>query len=90
LLNQKQKKVSDESDTDTIENLFDRMSVTDAPVHQENLFIDFNRNRLWPHMLSTPGPRIVAGDLNQDGVTEILIPGAKDLPQVFISLKKGN
>ena len=73
----------------TRENLFDRMSITDAPVHQENLFIDFNRNRLWPHMLSTPGPRIVAGDLNQDGVTEILIPGAKDLTSSLYQLEEG-
>ncbi len=79
-----------ETDADTtIDNLFDRMSVTDAPVHQENLFIDFNRNRLWPHMLSTPGPRMVAGDLNQDGVTEILIPGAKDLTSSLYQLEKG-
>lgn len=71
--------ISDESDTDNFNsNLFDRASVTNAPLHQENLFIDFNRNRLWPHMLSTPGPRIAAGDLNQDGVTELLVPGAKD------------
>jgi hypothetical protein len=80
----------DEMDADrVIENLFDRMSVTDAPVHQENLFIDFNRNRLWPHMLSTPGPRMVAGDLNQDGVTEIIIPGAKDFTSSLYQLEEG-
>ena len=79
-----------ETDVDTtIENLFDRMSVIDIPVHQENLFIDFNRNRLWPHMLSTPGPRLVAGDLNQNGVTEILIPGAKDLTSSLYQLEEG-
>lgn len=79
-----------ETDADrVIENLFDRISVTDAPVHQENLFIDFNRNRLWPHMLSTPGPRMVAGDLNQDGLTEILMPGAKDLTSSLYQLEEG-
>jgi hypothetical protein len=78
------------SDVDTaIEHLFERLSITDAPVHQENLFIDFNRNRLWPHMLSTPGPRITAGDVNQDGVTEILVPGAKDFTSSLYQLQEG-
>src|SRR6056300_1681791 len=78
------------SDVDAaIEYLFERLSVTDTPVHQENLFIDFNRNRLWPHMLSTPGPRMVAGDLNLDGVTEILIPGAKDFTSSLYQLEEG-
>ncbi len=81
--------VSDESDTDNFNSdLFDRASVTNAPLHQENLFIDFNRNRLWPHMLSTPGPRIVAGDLNQDGITELLVPGAKDFASNLYELQE--
>lgn len=46
--------------------------------HSENLFIDFNRNRLFPHMLSTPGPKIISGDINGDGFEEIFIPGSKD------------
>mgnify|MGYP000843579695 FL=1 len=71
------------------EDLFDRLSIAGAPVHQENLFIDFNRNRLWPHMLSTPGPRVIAGDLNQDGVTEILVPGAKDFTSSLYQLEEG-
>ncbi len=81
--------VSDESDTDYFNSdLFDRASITNAPLHQENLFIDFNRNRLWPHMLSTPGPRIVAGDLNQDGITELLVPGAKDFASNLYELQE--
>ncbi len=71
------------------EDLFVRLSIAGAPVHQENLFIDFNRNRLWPHMLSTPGPRITAGDVNKDGVTEILIPGAKDFTSSLYQLQEG-
>ena len=46
--------------------------------HAENIFIDFNKNRLLPHMLSTPGPKIIKGDINGDGLEEILIPGSKD------------
>ena len=40
-------------------------------------------------MLSTPGPRIVAGDLNQDGITELLVPGAKDFTSSLYQLQGG-
>ena len=47
-------------------------------IHQENAFIDFNRDRLIFHMLSTQGPRIAKGDINKDGLEDIYICGAKD------------
>lgn len=58
--------------------LFKRLDNNLEFTHNENLFIDFNRNRLLPHMLSTPGPKIINGDINGDGLDEIFIPGAKD------------
>lgn len=58
--------------------LFKRLDNNLEFTHNENLFIDFNRNRLLPHMLSTPGPKIINGDINGDGLDEIFVPGAKD------------
>ena len=58
--------------------LFKRLDNNLEFTHNENLFIDFNRNRLLPHMLSTPGPKIINGDINGDGSDEIFVPGAKD------------
>ncbi|MEC7773136.1 MAG: FG-GAP-like repeat-containing protein, partial [Bacteroidota bacterium] len=62
----------------TSKALFERVNSDMKFSHVENIFIDFNKNRLLPHMLSTPGPKIVKGDINGDGLEEILIPGSKD------------
>ena len=48
--------------------------------HQENRFVDFDRDRLIPYMLSTEGPRMSQGDVNGDGRTDFFIGGAKDQP----------
>ncbi|MBG9376055.1 VCBS repeat-containing protein [Panacibacter sp. DH6] len=46
--------------------------------HQENAFVDFDRDRLIYHMLSTQGPHIAKGDVNDDGLEDVYICGAKD------------
>ncbi len=46
--------------------------------HQENRFVDFDRDRLIPHMLSTEGPRISQGDIDNDGRLDFFVGGAKD------------
>jgi enediyne biosynthesis protein E4 len=60
--------------------------------HRENLgFVDFNRERLLPRMLSTEGPRIAVGDLTGDGQDDFWIAGAKDDPgKVFVFTASGN
>lgn len=46
--------------------------------HQENNFIDFDRDALLYHMLSSEGPRIAVGDVNGDGRQDFFVGGAKD------------
>jgi hypothetical protein len=49
-------------------------------IHKENKFVDFKRDRLIYHMISSEGPRIIAGDINSDGRDDLYIGGAKDSP----------
>ena len=49
-------------------------------VHEENNFVDFDRDKLIFHMLSTEGPRMAKGDVNADGLEDFYICGAKDQP----------
>ncbi len=46
--------------------------------HTENAFVDFDRDQLIYHMLSTQGPKLATGDINGDGRTDFHIGGAKD------------
>ena len=46
--------------------------------HNENIYVDFDRDRLLNHMKSTEGPKIDVGDVNNDGLMDFYIGGAKN------------
>ncbi len=46
-------------------------------VHDENGFVDFNREILMPHKVSIDGPALATADVNGDGVDDIFVGGAK-------------
>lgn len=46
--------------------------------HEENTFVDFDRDRLTYHMLSNEGPKLTTGDVNGDGLDDLYLGGAKD------------
>ncbi|CAA9340828.1 MAG: FIG01015257: hypothetical protein, partial [uncultured Gemmatimonadaceae bacterium] len=49
-------------------------------VHRENDFVDFDRERLLPKLLSTEGPALAVADVNDDGRDDVFIGGAKGQP----------
>jgi len=53
-------------------------------VHHENEYVDFDRERLMPKMLSTEGPLMAIADVNGDGLDDIFIGGAKDQPSAIL------
>ena len=58
--------------------------------HTENDFVDFKRELLLPHKLSTQGPNITKGDVNNDGLEDIFIGGAKGTAgKLFLQNKFG-
>jgi hypothetical protein len=58
--------------------------------HKENDFIDFEYEKLIPRMLSTEGPKISVGDVNNDGLDDFYIGGAKNQSgQIYIQKQEG-
>jgi len=69
-------------------------SVNNFPIqykHEENNFVDFDRDRLLLHMVSAEGPKMCGGDVNNDGSDDIFIGGSSGHPaSLFIQDEHGN
>jgi enediyne biosynthesis protein E4 len=47
-------------------------------VHEENRFVEFDREPLIPRMLSAEGPAVSVADINKDGFEDVYIGAARD------------
>ncbi|MGB1448677.1 MAG: VCBS repeat-containing protein [Flavobacteriaceae bacterium] len=58
--------------------------------HQENNFIEFNRERLVTQMHHNEGPALAAADINWDGMDDVFLGGGKgQIAQLFMSNPEG-
>ncbi len=47
-------------------------------IHKENQYFDFTRESLMPFRVSTEGPKLAIGDVNNDGKEDLYVCGAKN------------
>lgn len=60
-------------------------------VHVENDYVDFDRDQLIFHMISSEGPRMSKGDVNGDGLEDIFIGGSRGTPgSLFVQQRDGS
>lgn len=58
--------------------------------HEENDFVDYNRDGLLKQKYSTQGPAVAVGDVNADGLDDVFFGGANGKPkQLMVQQKSG-
>ncbi len=78
------------NDKATAKKLFAELDFNLAYKHQENRFVDFDRDRLLNHMASTEGPKMAMADVNGDNRPDLFIGGAKgNAPSLFMGSETG-
>ncbi|WP_149274631.1 VCBS repeat-containing protein [Pareuzebyella sediminis] len=76
--------------TQNEEILLEKVSSHFTFLHKENKYIDFNNERLLPQMYSNEGPAFATADVNNDGLPDYFIGGAKaQSGQLYLSSPKG-
>jgi hypothetical protein len=59
-------------------------------LHQENRFIEYNREPFIPHFLSTEGPALAVADVNSDDLADLYLGGGKFQPaSIFLQNREG-
>jgi hypothetical protein len=59
-------------------------------LHRENHFVEFDREPLIPHMVSTEGPALAVADINKDGLDDAFVGAARDQKSaVFLQQPSG-
>jgi hypothetical protein len=59
-------------------------------VHEENPFVEFIREPLMPHMVSSEGPALAVADINGDGREDFFLGSSKrELSQIWIQTEEG-
>lgn len=61
----------------SIDPIFEHVQISEEIGHEENQFSDFDRDRLLFQMSSNEGPASAVGDVNNDGLEDLFIGGAK-------------
>lgn len=57
--------------------------------HEENVFAEFDREPLIPHMLSTEGPAVCVADIDHDGLEDVFIGSSRDKKSAVFLQKPG-
>ncbi len=69
--------------------LMDASNVGIDAIHRESDFLDFLQDRLMPNAMSAFGPRLAVGDLNGNGMEDVIIGGGRD-QATKVYLQQGN
>ncbi|MBT8262997.1 MAG: VCBS repeat-containing protein [Bacteroidia bacterium] len=73
------------SPSQDIQPILTEINNSDVEKHDENTYSDFDFEGLIPRMLSQEGPAIAVGDVNNDGLEDVFIGGAKQQAGIVYS-----
>lgn len=80
--------LSNENKTKIFKNITEESGIDFK--HQEDDFVDFDFEKLIPRMISGEGPKIAVGDVNNDGLDDFYIGGAKGQPGcIYVQQSEG-